>query len=56
MGTCIRIPIQGEGEPGIPEAALRLWHPGQIMLLDSLPKYTKPLTSDKGYADYVFVE
>ncbi|MBD0285412.1 MAG: hypothetical protein ICV53_20125 [Flavisolibacter sp.] len=56
MGTCIRIPIQGEGEPGIREAALRLWHPGQIMLLDSLPKYTKPLTSDKGYADYVFVE
>lgn len=49
-------PIEGEGEPGIPEAALKLWRPGQIMLLDSLPKYTEPLTSQSGYTDYVFLE
>ncbi|SHG97851.1 hypothetical protein [Flagellimonas flava] len=49
-------PIEGEGEPGIPEAALKLWRPGQIMLLDSLPKYTQPLTSQAGYTDYIFLE
>jgi hypothetical protein len=49
-------PDEGVGEAGIPEVALKLWRPGQIMLLDSLPKYVKPLTSDKGYTDYVFFE
>jgi hypothetical protein len=49
-------PVEGEGEPGIPVAALNLWKPGQIMLLDSLPKYTQPLTSQSGYTDYVFLE
>jgi len=49
-------PAEGSGEAGIPETALRLWRPGQIMLLDSLNKYVKPLTSDKGYTDYVFLE
>jgi hypothetical protein len=49
-------PAEGKGEAGIPEAALKLWRPGQVMLLDSLPKYVKPLTSDKGYTDYVFLE
>ena len=49
-------PREGGGEAGIPEVALKLWKPGQVMLLDSLPKYVKPLTSDKGYTDYVFFE
>lgn len=49
-------PAERKGEAGIPEVALKLWRPGQIMLLDSLPKYAKPLTSDKGYTDYVFLE
>ena len=49
-------PVEGEGEPGIPSEALKLWRPGQIMLLDSLPKYTEPLTSQEGYTDYVFLE
>lgn len=49
-------PYEHSGEANIPEAALKLWRPGQIMLLDSLPKYVKPLESIQNYTDYIFVE
>jgi len=49
-------PYEHSGESNIPEAALKLWRPGQIMLLDSLPKYTKPLQETTEYTDYVFIE
>lgn len=49
-------PYEHSGETNIPEAALKLWQPGQVMLLDSLPKYAEPLGESKGYTDYVFLE
>lgn len=49
-------PWEHSGESNIPEAALKLWRPGQIMLLDSLPKYVKPLESIQNYTDYIFLE
>lgn len=49
-------PYEHSGESNIPEAALKLWRPGQIMLLDSLPKYTKPLQEITEYTDYIFIE
>ncbi len=49
-------PWEHSGEANIPEVALKLWRPGQIMLLDSLPKYVKPLESIQNYTDYIFKE
>lgn len=49
-------PWEHSGESNIPEVALKLWRPGQIMLLDSLPKYVKPLQEITNYTDYIFVE
>lgn len=49
-------PFEHSGESEIKGEALSLWKPGQIMLLDSLPKYTEPLREGSGYTDYVFVE
>jgi hypothetical protein len=46
-------PVEGVGEPRIPETALKLWRPGQIMLLESLVKYTEPLESQKNYTNYL---
>ncbi|MEK6481081.1 hypothetical protein WJR50_26295 [Catalinimonas sp. 4WD22] len=49
-------PFEHSGESEIKGEALSLWRPGQIILLDSLPKYTKPLREGSGYTDYVFIE
>lgn len=49
-------PYEHSGEANISEEALKVWRKGQIMLLDSLPKYTAPLQSVTGYTDYVFME
>ena len=49
-------PYEHSGESEIKGEALSLWRPGQIMLLDSLPKYTEPLREGSGYTDYVFIE
>ncbi len=49
-------PYEHSGEANIPEAALMLWRAGQIILLDSLPKYVKPLESIQNYTDYIFLE
>ena len=49
-------PYEHSGEENIPEIALKLWRPGQILLLDSLPKYVAPLESIRNYTDYIFVE
>ncbi|UJH66526.1 hypothetical protein [Allomuricauda sp. SCSIO 65647] len=49
-------PYEHSGEDNIPEAALKLWRPGQVMLLDSLPKYVKSLESIQNYTDYIFLE
>ena len=49
-------PYEHSGEENISEEALKLWRAGQIMLLDSLPKYVKPLSSTENYTDYIFLE
>jgi hypothetical protein len=49
-------PFEHSGESEIKEEALSLWRPGQIILLDSLPKYTEPLQEESGYTDYIFIE
>ncbi|MEM7484675.1 MAG: hypothetical protein AAF348_05650 [Bacteroidota bacterium] len=49
-------PYEHSGESNIPEVALKLWRPGQIILLDSLPKYTKSLQETTDYTDYIFIE
>lgn len=49
-------PYEHSGESEIQGEALSLWRPGQVMLLDSLPKYTKPLQENTSYTDYVFIE
>lgn len=49
-------PYEHSGESKIQGTALTLWRPGQIMLLDSLPRYTEPLREGGGYTDYIFVE
>lgn len=49
-------PYEHSGESNMPEAALTLWRPGQIMLLDSLPKYAEPLQEAQTYTDYIFIE
>lgn len=49
-------PYEHSGEENISKEALKLWRPGQIMLLDSLPKYVEPLSSTENYTDYIAVE
>ena len=49
-------PYEHSGEENISQEALKVWRKGQVMLLDSLAKYTKPLNSETGYTDYVFME
>jgi hypothetical protein len=49
-------PYEHSGEAEIQGEALSLWRPGQIMLLDSLSKYTEPLQESSGYTDYIFIE
>ncbi len=49
-------PFEHSGEDNISEEALKLWRKGQIMLLDSLPKYVKPLESLQNYTDYIYLE
>jgi len=48
-------PYEHSGEAEIQGDTLSLWRPGQIMLLDSLPKYTKSLEG-ASYTDYIFLE
>jgi len=49
-------PYEHSGVENISEEALKLWRAGQIMLLDSLPKYVVPLSSTGKYTDYIFIE
>ncbi len=49
-------PFEHSGEDNISKEALKLWRKGQIMLLDSLPKYAEPLESLQNYTDYIYLE
>jgi len=44
------------GEDNISKEDLNVWRTGQIILLDSMLKYTEPRQSVSGYTDYVFIE
>lgn len=49
-------PVEGSAGSSMPEDALKLWRPGQIMLLDSLPKYAEPLGESSAYTDFIYIE